>query len=140
MVLLPRVELHGVQIELETAPDGRRNWQLDGAPRSGAPVRLPLIGALSISGLAIAWRDRRDGQKVDEIARLSAQPDPASGEIRLDASGVLNGHDVVVSGSAGNPEMALAADAPYPLQLELGLPGSTARSLVRLPRSPGRRC
>ena len=124
VVLLPRVELHGMRIDLETAPDGRRNWQLEGAPRSGAPVRLPLVGELSISDVAIAWRDRRDGQKVDlEIARLSAQPDPASGEIRLDASGVLNGHDVVVSGSAGNPEMALAADAPYPLQLELGLPG-----------------
>jgi uncharacterized protein involved in outer membrane biogenesis len=124
VVLLPRVALHGVQVDLETAPEGRRNWQLEGAPRSGAPVRLPLVGELSINGVTIAWRDRRDGQKVDlEIARLSAQPDPASGEIRLAADGVLNGHDIVVSGSAGNPEMALAADAPYPLQLELGLPG-----------------
>jgi uncharacterized protein involved in outer membrane biogenesis len=124
MVLLPRVELHGVRVDLETAPEGRRNWQLDGAPRSGAPVRLPLVGELSISDVAIAWRDRRDGQKVDlEIARLSAQPDPASGEIRLDADGILNGHDVALSGSAGSFRMALAADAPYPLQLELGLPG-----------------
>jgi uncharacterized protein involved in outer membrane biogenesis len=124
VVLLPRVALHGVRVDLDTAPEGRRNWQLDGAPQSGAPVRLPLLGELSITDLAIAWRDRRDSQKVDlKIARLSAQPDPASGEIRLAADGVLNGHDVVVSGSAGNPEMALAADAPYPLRIELGLPG-----------------
>ena len=124
VVLLPQVALHGVRVDLETAPDGRHNWQLDGAPRSGAPVRLPLFEELSISDVAIAWRDRRDGQQVDlEIAKVSAQPDPASGEIRLAADGALNGHDIVVSGAAGSPQMALAADAPYPLRLELGLPG-----------------
>jgi hypothetical protein len=123
-VLLPRVTLHGVRVELETGSDGRGNWQLDGAPRPGAPLRLPVVGELSISELAMAWRGRRDGQKVDvEIAMLSARPDPASGRIRLDAGDLLNGHPIAVSGSAGSAEMALAAHAPYPLQLELGLPG-----------------
>jgi uncharacterized protein involved in outer membrane biogenesis len=141
VVLLPQVALHGVRVDLETAPDGRRNWQLDGAPRSEAPVRLPVVGELSISDVAIAWRDRRDGQKVDlEIARLSAQPDPASGEIRLAADGRLNGQDVVVSGSAGSPQIALAAEALYPIQLELGLPeidGTLAGTIADVARGAG---
>lgn len=122
VVLLPQVALQGVRVEFETASDGRRSWQLDGAARSGAPSRLPVVGELSISDLAMAWRGQGGDQRV-EIARLAARPDPASGGIRLDADGLLNGHPIAVSGSAGSPEMALAAGIPYPLQLELGLPG-----------------
>jgi hypothetical protein len=74
VVLLPRIALQGVSIDLETAADGRHSWQSDARPESGEPLGLPLFGSLSVSDVAIAYRDRQDGREVDvRIAKLVGQ-------------------------------------------------------------------
>jgi hypothetical protein len=124
VVLLPRVALQGVSIDLETAADGRHSWQTDARPESGEAPGLPLFGSLSVSDVAIAYRDRRDGRQVDvRIVKLLGQPDAASGQIKLDATGEINGNAFELSGSSGSLETALMATAPYPLDLDLRLPG-----------------
>ena len=124
VVLLPRIALQGVSIDLETAADGRHSWQSDARPELGEPRGLPLFGSLSVSDVAITYRDRQDGRQVDvRIAKLVGQPDATSGQIKLDATGEINGNAFELNGSSGSLETALMATAPYPLDLDIRLPG-----------------
>jgi uncharacterized protein involved in outer membrane biogenesis len=130
VVVLPVVALEGVTIALETAADGRHSWQSDDAQAGPPPTRLaiPLFDRLSVSDATVTYQDRRDGRRTRlHMVSLTHQPDDASGDMRLDAEGDIDGKAFRINGTSGGLETALAATAPYPLELEIQLPSIEAR-------------
>jgi len=136
VLLLPRVALDGVTVELETDADGRHNWQSEAAsssaPTSSAStgeghVTLPLIADLSLTNATVTYRNQRDGARTDlQITSLTGHRDAASGSMKIDSDGAVNGNAFRVRGEGGSLEQALA-DAPYPIEVEFELPALTAK-------------
>jgi uncharacterized protein involved in outer membrane biogenesis len=124
VLVFPLIELEGMTVALETAADGRHSWQSDDgqAPRE-TRFAIPLFDRLSVEDATITYHDRRNGRRTQlHIDSLTDRRDDTSANMRLDAKGQINGRDFRLGGTSGNVEAALAAAAPWPLDLEMELP------------------
>ncbi len=130
ILVFPRVALEGVSVDLETAADGRHSWELDDAAPSAPPQEsfaFPLFESLAVGNATVTYHDQRDGQRTQvHITSLTEQRDEASGGMRLDVNGEINGNAFQIRGKSGSLEAALMATNPYPVELDLQLPAVTA--------------
>jgi AsmA family len=129
VLVFPLIDLERMTIALETAADGRHSWQSDdgqAAPRETG-LAIPLFDRLSVKDATVTYHDRRDGRRtrlhVDSLTQRRGQ---ASGDMRLDANGDINGRAFRIGGTSGNLEAALAATEPWPLDLRIQLPSIDA--------------
>jgi AsmA family protein len=121
VLALPLVSLQGVIVALETAPDGRQSWRSDGTP---AELRLPSIDRLSMEDVTVTYHDRRDGRRIRVHVAGLDQRDDASGAIRLEGRGDINGEAFEIVGTTGRPTETFAA---VPLDLAIRLPSIDVR-------------
>jgi uncharacterized protein involved in outer membrane biogenesis len=129
-LVFPMIDLEGMTIALETAPDGRHSWQSDDgqAPPRETTFAIPLFDRLSVKDATVTYHDRRDGRRMRlHIESLTDRRGDASGDMRLDANGDINGKAFRMEGTSGNLESALAATEPWPLDLEFQLPSLDAK-------------
>lgn len=119
VLVFPLIDLEGVTIALETAADGRRSWQSDGGQAGRPPAEprfaLPLVGSLSVKDAIVTHHDQRDGRRTRvHIVSLAHRRGAPSGEMRLDASGDINGEVFRVAGTSGNPGIGLGRGRERP--------------------------
>ena len=127
VLVFPHIALEGVTVNLETAADGRHSWETDARPASTQDrresVSLPVFESVSVSDATVTYHDLRDGRRTQvHIASLTNQSHAASGGMRLDAHGEIDGRIFRIGGTTGSLDMALAATEPYPVDFALHLP------------------
>lgn len=118
----PQLSLSGARVSLLRTEQGRVNWSLGPEPKAGpgAPVsraELPAIGAVLLSDVMIAYRDRAldsDRMIILQQARLAQAED-----LNLTADGSLDGLPLHLQASGAPLERLRSPDAPYPFQAEL---------------------
>ncbi len=122
-VVIPRLEVGGVTVDLEIATDGRGNWE-SAEPQSDDRTNpfSPLIKALSVENVTIGYTDRRNGSHTDVfLESLENKVLPKVSMIAIEGKGRVDETPFRISGKVGSVEDALAAAAPYPLQLSVDL-------------------
>jgi uncharacterized protein involved in outer membrane biogenesis len=122
-VVIPRLVVGGATIDLEIAADGRGNWE-PAKPESGGRKDLfyPLIKALSVENVAIGYTDRRSGAHTDVILEsLQNKLLTEESMIAVEGKGRIDETPFRINGRVGSVEDAIAAAAPYPLQLSIDL-------------------
>ena len=123
-VLIRRLALADFTLNLETAEDGRRNWEaFAGKAETREPQEFgfaPIFESLSIANVAINIIDRRDGETLSIALESLSQEQPAPDQnITIAGRGSVNGTDFQIDGQGQPLETALAAKTPYPFRLDL---------------------
>lgn len=140
-VEIARILLDQPDLLLETAADGRANWQFRPAPPAAAPApaspaepSAPLqiaLDDLRLEGARVTWRDGRAGTaETVEIPRLEASaplagPTTARGRMRL------RGQEVGLAATTG-PVASLGGTASWPFDLRLTPAGGEMRAAGNL--------
>ena len=130
IVRLPRLVVDGLTLDLETGPDGAGNWEVASASYEDEDTAgqkdmfYPLVEFISLKDVAITYRDRQSGRDT-EIFLRSLQKDRIAGDsgFAIQGEGRLNQGAFRIKGRFGSLEDALAATAPYPLELTLDSSG-----------------
>jgi AsmA family len=127
VLVFPLIDLEGITVALETAVDGRHSWQPDDGQVSAPPAEtgfaIPLFDRLSVKDATVSYHDRRDGRRTRlHVESLIQRRGDASGDMRLEANGDIDGRNFRIGGTSGSLESALAATEPWPLDLEIQLP------------------
>lgn len=136
-VEIARIELDQPDLLLETAADGRANWQFRPAAPAAAPSpatpaapSAPLqiaLDDLRLEGARITWRDGRAGTaETVEIPRLEASA-PLAGPTTARGTLRLRGQEVGVTATTG-PVAALGGAEPWPFDLRLTPGGGEVRA------------
>ncbi len=144
VVHVRRLVLQGLQVDLETASDGRNNWDI-GAPGSdgggGGDAFYPLLEFIQLEEVTLTYRDARSGWNTKIFLKtLSKQKATADGTMLIEGRGHVNEHPFQIAGRFGSLEDALAASAPYPMALSLEMPGLAVQldgTAKDLPRAEG---
>jgi uncharacterized protein involved in outer membrane biogenesis len=151
-VHLPRLVLEGLTIDLETTPDGQVNWDFlragddDRARPRKKNLVLPVLEFVSLKDVSLTHADRRSGRNTEVLlahlrkasARKDGTEEYASHEIH--GEGSFNKTAFQIDGKFGSIEDALAAAAPYPLELTLETVGLVAKlegTAQNLPKAKG---
>jgi len=97
-VLIRRLALADFTLNLETAEDGRRNWEaFAGKAETREPQEFgfaPIFESLSIANVAINIIDRRDGETLSIALESLSQEQPAPDQnITIAGRGSVNGTD-----------------------------------------------
>lgn len=111
------IELHGVDLILETDASGRGNWAFGlGSGTTGAGGEMPSV---SIESGQVTWRDgRRPGSDPLVFSDLQLVADVDVDDLRLDADAHFKGEALALSGRLPTPQ-ALAGGKPQDLALRL---------------------
>jgi uncharacterized protein involved in outer membrane biogenesis len=123
VVVIPRLVVGGATVDLEIAADGRGNWE-SAKPEGGDRKNLfsPLVKVLSVENVAIGYTDRRSGSHTDVfLESLQNRGLTEESMIAVEGKGRVDETPFRISGKLGSVEDALAAAAPYPLQLSIDL-------------------
>jgi hypothetical protein len=147
IVRLPRLVVEGLTLDLETDADGAGNWQIakgggEGAETAGRQnLFYPLFEFISLKDIAITYRDRQSGRDT-KILLASLQKEQAADDasLTIHGEGSLNQTAFQIEGRFGSIEDALAATAPYPLELTvdtLGLVAKLSGTAQNLPHGEG---
>lgn len=145
VVHLRRLVLDGLTLDLETAKDGRRNWEVwtpkQAKRDAGGDAFYPLIEHISAKDLSLSYRDDRNGWSsqvvLDELTKAQSGAD---GGFDIKGHGRINEGRFDISGKFGSLETALKAARPYPLDLTLALPELLVRlegTAANLPHAEG---
>lgn len=140
-VVAEAIEIEGLDLALETLPDGRGNWQLStaaapssAAPPTGAPGRpFRLGGKVVLVDAKIAWRPS-GGAPVDvAIPTLAIDPQDGGryawhGTIDVDAT------RWTLDGSTGDPFMTMRQRVPLDVDTRIGGGGVTLTARGRVER------
>jgi peptidoglycan hydrolase-like protein with peptidoglycan-binding domain len=147
IVRIPLLLVEGFTLDLERNPDGDGNWNLlktegDAAEKTGPKdFFYPLIDHVSLKDIAVTYRDQRSGRDTEiRIARLRKQEIADESGLTLQGDGSLNRTAFQVTGRLGSVAEALAATAPFPIELTLktlGLTAELAGTAANLPRAEG---
>lgn len=133
-VVADGIEIEGLDLLLETLPDGRGNWQLAEAGVSAgaeagkgdaASVPVTLAGAIRIVGAKLAWRPP-DGGGATVIAIPRFEVAPESGG-RFAWQGTLEheGTRWTLVATTGDPTMAVRGRVPFDIDAKLAGGGVT---------------
>ena len=126
IVQVPRLVIEGLTLDLETGPDGAGNWEVASASSEDEDTAVrdnlfyPLLEFISLKNVAITYRDRQSGRDMELLLR-SLQKDRLAGDssFAIQGEGRFNQSAFRIKGRFGSLEDALAATAPYPLELTL---------------------
>ena len=117
IVRIPRLVVEGLDLDLETSPDGQSNWEVAGA---STDTTYPLLEFVSLKDIAVTFKDHQSGWDTEillDFLRKKRLAEDASFEIQ--GKGSFNRRTFQITGRFGSIEQALAATAPYPLELML---------------------
>jgi uncharacterized protein involved in outer membrane biogenesis len=127
VVEIPRLAIAGATLDLEIAADGRANWETPGSQSVDLKdLVIPLVKFVAVDNVAIGYTDRRSDSRTDFF--LDSLRNTVSGEaatMAVDGKGRLDDTPFQISGKFGSIEDAIAAAAPYPLQLSIALTDAT---------------
>ncbi len=117
IVRIPRLVVEGLNLDLETSSGGQTNWKVAGASRN---LTYPLLEFVSLKDVAISYKDHQSGRDT-EIQLDFLQKEQLAGDtgFEIQAKGSFNRRTFQITGRLGSIEQALAATAPYPLELTL---------------------
>ncbi len=145
-VLIEEVSVAGLQLDLETNPQGEPNWLLNGAGERAEPgsseqqessvLRFIELAQLSLSEIAITHRDAATDDtfelQLDEISGSAEDREP----MRLAIKGKVQAVPYECIVTAGSLVALGAGQAPWPLQISataadirLGIGGTIAQPL-----------
>ena len=117
---LERIVLVDVEVLLETAGGGRRNWEFSGgnkSKRSIWPVRGLEIENVKIVKLKLTFRDGERGSTSRySLDSLDVSRKPSSSELSINLKGAANGQPLALSGKTGSMLNLLAHK---PLEVDL---------------------
>lgn len=122
------IEIEGLDLLLETLPDGRGNWQLAeaGAPAgaeasTGAAAAVPvaLAGAIRIVDAKLAWRPPGGGEAtVVAIPRFEVAPE-SGGRFAWQGTLEHEGTRWTLVATTGDPTMAVRGRVPFEIDAKL---------------------
>jgi AsmA protein len=133
-VQLDRLVVTRPEINLEVAPDGRRNWELGGsaaggasAPAgSGAGIPPFVLGEVRIADGTVAYDDRASGtSKRAEAVELVVTQAGRDQPVAIEGGLTVDGQRATLTGRVDRLQGAAAGESS-PIRLALGLPGATA--------------
>jgi uncharacterized protein involved in outer membrane biogenesis len=117
IVRIPRLIVEGLNLDLETSSGGRSNWKVASAGRN---VIYPLLEFVSFKDIAINYRDHQSGRTIEILLDFLRKKQSAGDSgFEIQADGSFNRRTFQVTGRLGSIEQALAASAPFPLDLTL---------------------
>ncbi len=126
IVRIPRLVVEGLDLDLETSPDGQSNWEVAGARSekhdTAAPedLSLPLIESVSLKDIAVTYMDHQSGQDTEILLHFLHEKQLAEdARLEIRGEGSFNRQTFQITGQFGSIEEALAATVPYPLELRL---------------------
>jgi AsmA family protein len=114
-LVLPRVEISGVELNLERDGSGRSSWESDAAPpkHAGASPHLPVIRRLIISDSKIHVADVIRKLKFDGTLAADEQAHAQDvSAFHLNCTGTLNGRGFKL-GADGGPLINADSGTPY---------------------------
>ncbi|MBP6564761.1 MAG: AsmA family protein, partial [Burkholderiales bacterium] len=127
-VVADGIEIEGLDLLLETLPDGRGNWQLAeaGAPAgaeasTGAAAAVPvaLAGAIRIVDAKLAWRPPGGGEAtVVAIPRFEVAPE-SGGRFAWQGTLEHEGTRWTLVATTGDPTMAVRGRVPFEIDAKL---------------------
>ena len=133
ILLVPRLVLEGVRLDLERGPQGQGNWEVaeaGGGRRPGQRSQgafYPLFEFISLKDVTITYRESAGGWATTIfLESLQKHKADEGGDIPIEGRGHVNDNDFEIAGRLGTLEEALAATAPFPLELSLKMPGFAA--------------
>lgn len=115
--VLPEVRLIAPRIELETAPDGGRNWTFARATRQekiSSLAGLPTIGALRIERGELRYFNPL--QNTDLLVAVSTQDQDTSQTLSMKASGRFRKQTLDAEATGGTVLALTDPHAPYPFR------------------------
>ena len=130
-----RVLLDGVEVWLETDPNGRGNWVMKREPKStqasppeeaGEPMAINLTQA-EIRESTITLRDGRTG-RAETLGLTRVSLSDAGPTDRLDAQIRLRNQPLSIKGNIGKLADLLAGADSFPLDLTLALEGASIKA------------
>jgi len=147
IVLIPRLVVEGLDLDLETSPEGKNNWEAAGAKGTdeGAAIPesliYPVLEIISLRDIAVTHRDRQSGRDT-EILIDFLHNEGLTGDAGFETlgEGRFNRRPFQITGRFGSIEEALTATAPYPLEVTLqfsGLVADLTGSVQNLPAAQG---
>jgi len=117
-VRVSRIDLHGVDLILETDASGRGNWDFGRAPGDGTHAAMPSV---SIESGQLTWRNgRRPDAGPWVFTGLEIDAEVAHGALRLKANARLQDEALALSGRLPTLQ-ALSSGSPEDLELRLRL-------------------
>ncbi len=148
VVLIRRVVVEGLTLDLETARDGRVNWDIatpsrhEEEPETDAgDTRFPLVESISLKNISLTHTDRRSDRSMAVLlASLDMREHSQDDRVEIVGEGRVNARRFTIGGRFGSIQAAMRATAPYPFELSLALPGLEAvlsGTVASLPRAEG---
>lgn len=142
-VVADGIEVEGLDLHLETLPDGRGNWQLAEAGgaagaeagKGAAPaVPVALAGAVRIVDAKLAWRPP-DGSATTVVAipRLEVAPE-SGGRFAWQGTFEHDGARWTLAATTGDPGIAVRERVPFDIDAKLAGGGVTLTAKGRAER------
>ncbi len=143
-VHVQRIVLSGAEIFLETDGDGHGNWLLDDLPEGvgGTPdtdaaateeKEIPEIHNVVLRQVTITYRDGLSGHEstlvLDELGAIAPE---GADRLSLAARGQYEGRQFDIFGTAGSVGGLIAADDPYPVDVELRIGTSSLAAVLEV--------
>ncbi len=117
IVRIPRLVVEGLNLDLETSPDGQGNWEVAGASMD---LIYPLLEFVSLKDIAVTYRRHQSGRDtVILLDFLRKKQLAGDASFEIEGEGSFNRRTFQITGRFGSIEEALAATAPFPLELML---------------------
>jgi len=124
-VRVKRLVLSGFDVLLETDGKGRGNWELTAAaatapakPAAETATALPVIHAVRLQDIAVAFRDGRSGKTTAlRLARLDVEEKGLDAPITVALAGDFDGKPFAASGRLGPLAALIKGGVPYPVAL-----------------------
>ncbi len=112
-------------IALETAADGRDNWDLGNAPRAAGPPAVEAkpgafaLGDLQVTHGELTYRDASGGAETQvTIDEFSLQAPDRQSQVKTEFKGTVDGTAVELAGSVGPIATVFDHGTPYPVSLK----------------------
>ncbi len=157
IVRIPRLAIDGMTVDLERTEDGVGNWMIaepveEGDPslgtaeqtpddEAGSPARsdafVPILESVSLRNVAVTYQGGPHEAGIAVVIDAFALDKSADDQLQARGSGRINQHSLELEGYFGSVKAALAAAAPYPMNLTVTVADvvaaiiGTARDLPR---------
>lgn len=140
-IKIDRLALENVDLLLEKNRQGQANWNFSPAKpaESQAPQppqttseesneidRLPVLSNVLLKDIKLAYRNAQTGASNDLLLNKLSIKEGSGGLLATDLVAVIDGHPVEVTGTLGSLAEMTAPREPWPVKLNITLPGAKA--------------
>ncbi len=129
IIAIPRLTVHGLQMQLERSAEGRANWDMIAG--AGARTRTasgdlappPLIEVISLRDIAVTYSDRRSGARREILIYALEKTEAAESKtFDLRGEGKFDGRRFQVGGRFGSFREVFAGAESYPVEFVFEAP------------------